>query len=38
MDSATVERTLLNNQSAVVRAIDEAVRHGVHLGMRRFRV
>jgi hypothetical protein len=35
IDGAGVESVLRNNQSGMMRAIDQAVRHGAHLGLRR---
>jgi len=37
MDSASVAKTLRDNSGAVMKAIEHAVRHGAHLGLRGIR-
>jgi hypothetical protein len=37
MDSATVASTLMSNNGAIVKAVEQGVRHGAALGLRGLR-
>ena len=38
LDGASVSHWMRQNSSTMVKAIDEAVRHGAHLGTKRLRL